>query len=290
MNEVHRIEHVCRHIERNVEEPLRLADLAALAAMSRYHFARRFKAIVGVTPKQYVAYARLRRFKGGLNANHKIDSAIYASGYGSSSRIYEKAGLRLGMTPAQYRNAGEGVAISYAVLSTPVGLMMIAATDRGICSIAFGDSEQMLLTRLRSEYGNASIDPMKDPAHPQFVAWIEAIRRHLAGEQPQLDLPTDIRATAFQMRVYRHLQTIPYGSVQSYAEVAEAVCSRKAARAVASACARNPVAVLVPCHRVIRESGELGGYRWGLERKRTLIDRERASSSRTRTARAAVSR
>lgn len=270
MNESHRIEAVCRHIERNVEQPLRLADLAAIAAMSKYHFARRFKAIVGVTPKQYVADARLRRFKGG--------SGIYDSGYGSPSRLYEKAALQLGMTPAQYRKAGEGISISYAVLATPIGLMMIGATDRGICSIAFGDSETALLSRLREEYRNASIEPMKNPAHPQFAAWIEAIRKHLAGERKRLDLPVDIRATVFQMRVWRYLQTIPYGKLQSYAEVAEAVCNRKAARAVAAACARNPIAVLVPCHRVIRESGELGGYRWGLERKRALIDRERAFS------------
>jgi AraC family transcriptional regulator, regulatory protein of adaptative response / methylated-DNA-[protein]-cysteine methyltransferase len=278
MNEARRIQDVCRHIERHIEQPLWLSDLAAIAAMSKYHFARRFKAIVGVTPKQYVANARLRRFKAGLSSKHNVDSAIYDSGYGSSSRLYEKAALRLGMTPAQYRKSGEGVSISYAVLSTPVGLMMIGATDRGICSIAFGDSEQALLTRLRGEYRNASIEPMKNPAHPQFDGWIEAIRRHLAGEQPGLDLPTDIRATAFQMRVWSYLQTIPYGKVLSYAEVAQAVCSRKAARAVASACARNPLAVLVPCHRVIRESGDLGGYRWGLERKRALIDRERAFS------------
>lgn len=278
MNEAHRIQDVCRHIEGHLEQPLRLTDLAAIAAMSKYHFARRFKAVVGVTPKQYVADARLRRLKGGLNSKRKIDSAIYDSGYGSSSRVYEGATRRLGMTPAQYRNAGKGVSISYAVLSSPLGLMMIGATDRGICSIQFGESEAVLLAQLRAEYANASIEPMKQPAHPQFSSWIEAIRKHLAGEEMRLELPTDIRATAFQMRVWRYLQTIPYGKLQSYAEVAEAVCSRKAARAVAAACAHNPVAVLIPCHRVIRESGDLGGYRWGLERKRALIDRERAFS------------
>jgi AraC family transcriptional regulator of adaptative response/methylated-DNA-[protein]-cysteine methyltransferase len=278
MNDARRIEEVCRHIERHIDRPLRLDELAAVAAMSKYHFSRRFKAVIGITPQQYVAEARLRRFKGDLNSKSRIDSAIYASGFGSSSRIYEKAARHLGMTPAQYRNAGKGVSISYATLSTPIGLMTIAATDKGICSISFGESEGETLSRLQSEYRNASIAPMKQPPHPQFAAWIEAIRRHLAGERPRLDLPTDVRATAFQVRVWRYLQTIPYGTVQSYGEVAQAVCSRKAARAVAAACARNPVAVLIPCHRVIRESGDLGGYRWGLERKRALIDRERAFS------------
>src|SRR6185312_14954777 len=194
-------------------------------------------------------------------------------------RVYEQAVSRLGMTPAQYRRAGEGVAISYAPLKTPAGLMLIGATDRGICFVQFGDSEVGLLARLRAEYRNAQIAPMQTPSHPQFAQWVAAIARHVAGDQPHLDLPLDIRATAFQMRVWKYLQSIPYGDLQSYAEVAQAIGSPNGARAVAGACASNPVALVIPCHRVIRGTGELGGYRWGLERKRALIDRERAIAS-----------
>jgi AraC family transcriptional regulator, regulatory protein of adaptative response / methylated-DNA-[protein]-cysteine methyltransferase len=271
-----RIRKICRYIETHSEEPLTLDRLASMAAMSRYHFARSFKAIVGVTPKQYLAGIRFSELKRGLAEAKPVDAAVYDAGYGSASRVYEQAISRLGMTPAQYRRAGEGVAISYAPLQTPVGLMLIGATDRGICFVQFGSSEAELLGKLRAEYRNARIEPMETPPHPQFEQWVRAIARHVAGNQPHLDLPLDIRATAFQMRVWKYLQSIPYGEVQSYSEVADAIGSPNGARAVAGACASNPVAVVIPCHRVIRGTGELGGYRWGIERKRALIDRERA--------------
>lgn len=271
-----RIRKICRYIETHSEEPLTLDRLASMAAMSRYHFARSFKAVVGVTPKQYLAGIRFAALKRGLAEAKPVDAAVYDAGYGSASRVYEQAISRLGMTPAQYRRAGEGVAISYAPLRTPAGLMMIGATDRGICFVQFGDSEDELIERLHAEYRNADVTPMQTPAHPAFAQWVQAIARHVAGDQPHLDLPLDIRATAFQMRVWKYLQSIPYGDVQSYAEVADAIGSLNGARAVAGACASNPVAVVIPCHRVIRGTGELGGYRWGLERKRALIDRERA--------------
>jgi AraC family transcriptional regulator, regulatory protein of adaptative response / methylated-DNA-[protein]-cysteine methyltransferase len=272
-----RIQTICRYIEDHSDETLRLADLAGRAAMSRFHFARAFKAVVGVTPQQYVAQARMRNFKADLRDEKPIDAALYDAGYGSPSRVYEQAGTRLGMTPAQYRRRGEGVAISYAALETPVGRVLVGATDRGICFIRFGDDVDEIAAALRDEYRNATIAPMAKPYHPDFARWVEALARHLEGEQPQLDLPLDIRATAFQMRVWRYLQSIPYGSVESYAEVAAGIGRPTAARAVARACATNPVAIAIPCHRVIRGTGELGGYRWGLDRKRTIIDRERAT-------------
>ncbi len=276
MSTAERIRDACRYMEHHSDEPLRLDDLAERAKMSRYHFARSFKSVVGVTPKQYLAGVRLRNLKNGLAEAKPIDAAIYDAGYGSPSRVYEGAAANLGMTPAQYRRAGEGVSISHATLDTPAGLMMIAATDRGICFVGFGDSEAQLVERLRGEYRNAAIEPMRDRGHPQFKAWVDAIARHLRGEQPHLDLPLDIRATAFQMRVWKYLQQIPYGDVQSYSEVAVAIGEPKAARAVARACASNPAAVVIPCHRVIRADGAGGGYRWGLPRKRALIDGERA--------------
>ncbi len=269
------IQDLCRYIEDHSDEALSLAELASRAAMSRFHFIRRFKAVVGVTPGQYRSRARLAKFKGALARRAPIGSAIYDAGYGSSSRIYEKAASHLGMTPAQYRRGGEGVSISYATLDTPIGRMIVGATDRGICFVGFGESEEELVERLRGEYRRASIEPMRAPHHPHFAAWIEAIAQHLAGNRPHLDLPLDIRATAFELRVWQYLQTIPYGDVQSYGEIAAALGDPKAARAVAQACARNPAVVLIPCHRVIRGTGELGGYRFGIERKRSLIDRER---------------
>jgi AraC family transcriptional regulator of adaptative response/methylated-DNA-[protein]-cysteine methyltransferase len=274
------IHNVCRYVEDHSDEALTLAELASLASMSRFHFARTFKAVVGVTPKQYLATIRLRKLKAGLGKAKSVDTAAYDAGYGSTSRVYEQAGTRLGMTPSQYRRGGEGVSISYATLPTAIGLMMIGATDRGICFVGFGEMQLELLERLRAEYPKAAIEPMPEPFHPDFRAWVNAITRHLAGEAPRPDLPLDIQATAFQMRVWKYLQTIPAGDVQSYSEVATAIGQPNAARAVAQACARNPAAVLIPCHRVIRGSGELGGYRWGLARKRGLIDAERAAKRR----------
>ncbi len=273
------IHDVCRYVEDHSDEALTLAELASLASMSRFHFARTFKAVVGVTPKQYLATVRLCKLKDGLGKARSIDRAALDAGYGSTSRIYERAASSLGMTPAQYRRGGEGVSISYASFPTPIGVMMIGATDRGICFVGFGDAAEELLERLRAEYRNAHVEPMREPYHADFVAWVDAISRHLAGEIPRPELPLDIHATAFQMRVWKYLQTIPSGDVASYGEVASAIGSPNGARAVARACAQNPAAVLIPCHRVIRGSGDLGGYRWGIARKRGLIDKERAAKA-----------
>jgi AraC family transcriptional regulator of adaptative response/methylated-DNA-[protein]-cysteine methyltransferase len=280
-DETERIGAICRHIETHSDEPFSLAGLAQIAGMSVGHFARRFKSIVGVTPKQYASEYRLKHFKSGLREGGNIDRSIYEAGYGSASRAYEKATRSLGMTPAQYRNAGGGVAISYASLDTPAGLMLIGATDRGLCFVHFGDDEPALVQRLRGEYPNADIAPMGEPAHPHFAAWIDHIRAAIAGETDTQGLPLDIRATAFQMRVWTFLQTIPYGHVTSYREVAQALGMPTATRAVASAIARNSIAFIIPCHRVIRASGDLAGYRWGLGRKRSLLDHERGRTVET---------
>jgi len=270
-----RIREVCRYIERHCDEPLTIAQLASLAAMSRFHFARSFRSVTGVTPREYVNGTRTRALKQGLRDAGGVDAAIYDAGYGSSSRVYEHAAKRLGMTPGQYRRGGAGVEISFVCVKTVLGHMAIGATDRGICFLQFGDSAQALKTQLAREYPNAGIIDTITPK-PPFDAWVSAIDRYLKGEQPHLDLPLDIRATAFQLRVWKYLQSIPYGDLQSYGEVAEALGDRGAARAVAQACGKNRVALAIPCHRIIRGDGNLGGYRWGLERKRVLIDLERA--------------
>lgn len=270
------IRELCRHIEAHCDERLDLAELAARSGWSRFHLQRTFKAAVGVTPKEYVEACRLKKLKSGLKHAKDVTEAVYEAGFGSSSRVYERADTRLGMTPNQYRRGGRGVAITYATAESPVGPMMIGATDRGICFVQFGEGEEALLAALRKEYPAADAAPMRAPQDPAFGKWIEALTRHLEGTQPKLALPLDIRATAFQMRVWNYLQSIPYGEVQSYGEVAAGIGQPTATRAVARACASNPVAIVIPCHRVIRGTGELGGYRWGLGRKRALLDRERA--------------
>ena len=273
-----RIQALCRHIEQHADEPLTLDDLATRAGFSRFQLQKQFKAVVGVSPKQFVAAARLKKLKQGLRNAKDVTVAIYDAGYGSSSRVYERADTRLGMTPKQYRLGGAEVVITYATVDSPVGRMMIGATDRGLCFVQFGDTDASLLAELRREYPAAKCEAMREPHHPDFRRWIDALTRHLAGRQPLLDLPLDIRATAFQMRVWNYLQSIPYGETRSYSEVARAIGEPKATRAVANACAKNRVVILIPCHRVIRGTGELGGYRGGVERKRRLLDAERKNS------------
>lgn len=280
---------LCRYIEGHVirahtEDRIDLAALAARAGLSKFHLRRRFKAATGLTPRQYAEACRMRELKGGLKQAGGVTEAIYAAGFGSASRVYERAGARLGMTPGEYRRGGRGVAITYAVEPLPLGPMMIGATDRGICFLEFGRSERELLAALRREYPAAVVEPVGEPRPAALDEWIGALRRHLAGEMPKLELPLDIQATAFQAKVWRYLQTIPYGEVRSYAEVAAGIGQPTAARAVASACARNKVALAIPCHRVIRGSGEPGGYRWGLARKRALLEAERARATNSRPA------
>jgi len=267
---------LCRYIDGHSDSRLDLEALAARAGLSRFHLQRTFKAVVGVTPKQYADGRRMAKLKGGLKRAKDVTEAVYDAGFGSSSRVYERADTRLGMTPNQYRRGGEGVQITYAAEPTALGLMMIGATDRGICFLQFGESEDELLAALQKEYPKAQVQAMRRP-DPQFRAWMEALQQHLAGRTGSAanEIPLDIRATAFQLRVWNYLQSIPPGEVQSYREVARGIGRPSAVRAVARACSSNTVAVLIPCHRVIRGSGELGGYRWGLARKRALIDLER---------------
>lgn len=273
---VEKMRDLCRYIERHADERLTLADLARRAGISSFHLQRSFKALVGVSPKAYAESCRMARFKQELREGSSVTDATYAAGFGSSSRVYERADTRLGMTPREYRARGRGVAISYATATTALGPMMIGATDRGLCFIQFGDSDAQLLAALEREYPEATIAPMGEDRRAQFDAWMAALSAHLAGARPDPGLPLDIRGTAFQVKVWRYLQQIPYGEVQSYAEVAEGIGRPGAARAVANACAHNTLAIAIPCHRVIRGTGELGGYRWGVERKRALIDAERA--------------
>ena len=274
------IHELARQIQAEPERKLSLEQLARRAGYSPFHLQRSFKAIIGSTPKEYQTAARVRMLKKQLRQAAPVADAIYQAGFGSGSRVYEKADGQLGMTPSEYRSGGKGLTISYASGSTPLGLMMIGATDRGICFLQFGDSDQALLSDLKQQFSAATVQPMPEESRGQFDSWMAALNRYLRGIEPRLDLPLDVRGTAFQLIVWRYLQKVPYGEVRSYAEVAEAIGKPGAARAVAKACATNSVALLIPCHRVVRGTGELGGYRWGMQRKRVLLDTERAASKR----------
>jgi AraC family transcriptional regulator of adaptative response/methylated-DNA-[protein]-cysteine methyltransferase len=270
-----RIRELADFIRGHSDEALTLSRLAARAGLSAFHLQRSFKAVMGVTPKLFMDACRLEALKGELRTDGRVTDAIYEAGFGSSSRVYEKVDTHLGMTPAQYRARGEGIAISWAAVDSALGRMMIGATDRGICFVQFADSDAELLRMLRAEYPAAAIEAMRAESAGLFQGWMEELRKHLEGSAPDLHLPLDLRATAFQWKVWRYLQSIPYGEVKSYSEVAAGLGQPKAARAVARACAGNRVALVIPCHRVIRGSGDLAGYKWGLERKRALIDGER---------------
>jgi AraC family transcriptional regulator of adaptative response/methylated-DNA-[protein]-cysteine methyltransferase len=269
-----RVKAACEHIRNHAGEPLNLQDLAQRAGLSPFHFQRTFKSVVGVSPKQFAEACRMERFKRGLRSGGNVTEAIYDAGFGAPSRLYERVPTHLGMTPVEYRDGGEGVSISYVASPTGMGWLMLGATDRGVCFVQFGDDEQQLASALAKEYPRAALEPLSAPYPAQFTLWMDALERHLAGTPVSAAIPLDLRATAFQIKVWRFLQSIPAGSTRSYGEVARGMGKPQAARAVARACASNPVALLIPCHRVIRGDGAMGGYRWGVERKRALLARE----------------
>ena len=269
-----RIRELCDYIREHASEELTLRRLAKRAQLSPFHLQRSFKAMTGVSPRQFQEACRLETLKDNLRSG-PVTHAVYESGFGSASRVYERA-PRLGMTPAQYGAGGRGAVISYAAARSPLGRMMLAATDRGLCFVQFADTDAALLEMLRREFPHAELRPMLAAQRGQFRAWIDALQAHLRDGSAKVDLPLDIRATAFQMRVWDYLRRIPSGQTRSYTEVAEAIGQPSAARAVARACATNRVAVLIPCHRVLRGTGELSGYRWGVERKRQLLNIEKS--------------
>jgi AraC family transcriptional regulator, regulatory protein of adaptative response / methylated-DNA-[protein]-cysteine methyltransferase len=263
------VRNACRTIEASEALPA-LQELAALAHLSRFHFLRIFRKVTGVTPGQYAAEHRAERVRSELRGGTSITNAIYDAGFNSSSRFYEKAPEWLGMTPGQFRRGGSGVAIRYATRQSSLGLVMIAATDRGICSVRFGENEAALVEELRRGFPAATISA----AGAEFEASVNAVVEHIDNPRATFDLPLDIRGTAFQMRVWQALREIPVGQTATYSEVAARAGNPAAVRAVGSACGANPIAVLVPCHRAVRADGGAGGYRWGLERKRKLLDME----------------
>jgi len=276
---VARLVRVAQHIEMHADEALTLSSLAKVAALSPSRLQKQFKAAFGVSPKAYQDAVRMRRFKQSLKDGSKVTDAIFASGFGSVSRVYGEANRSIGMPPRTYRAGGAGEVIVYAGRTTALGLMMMAATDRGVCFVEFGDDEASLVGRLRSEFPKAELTASPARNAPELDAWMEALDQHISAGAPRPDLPLDMRGTAFQVKVWQFLLSIREGDVLSYSEVAAKIDKPRAVRAVASACGKNRIGVLIPCHRVLRGDGGLGGYRWGLERKQALLDAERMRRS-----------
>ena len=248
-----------------------LDELSRHLDLSPSHFQRTFKLIVGVSPKKYAGVKRVERFKDELRGGSDVVTALYEVGYGSSSRLYEKAAENLGMTPAVYKKGGKGMNINFVITDCELGKMLVAKTSRGICSVTFGDNVVGMREDLEKEFPNAEI--AQDAEGLKNA--VDAILKYLAGKSKRLALPLDLKATVFQMQVWDFLKKIPYGETRSYTEVAEAIGDEKKVRAVAQACAKNRVAVVIPCHRVVASDGKLSGYRWGVERKRKLLENEK---------------
>ncbi len=266
---------VCRYIDAHAAERLTLRALGEHAGLSPFHLQRLFKGIVGVSPREYQETQRIARFKSDVGNGRAITHAMLDSGFGSTSRLYEKS-ARLGMTPRRYRDRGRGLTIAFTTFASPHGQVLLAATGHGLCKVSLGAEASRLESELRAELSAATI---KRDAR-RLRDYTQRIREYLAGGNPDLALPLDIRATAFQRQVWNLLSAIPYGSTRSYSEIARRAGRPGAVRAVARAIAANPVALVIPCHRAIRKSGDLAGYRWGIERKAALLAQERTRKNK----------
>jgi AraC family transcriptional regulator of adaptative response/methylated-DNA-[protein]-cysteine methyltransferase len=231
---------------------------------------------MGITPRQYADAVRMARLKSHLEEGTKVTNALYEAGYGSGSRLYEHSDAQLGMTPATYQRGGRGMQIFYTICDSALGRLLVAATCRGVSAVSLGKDDARLVAALHKQYPHADI--RRDLG--ERSKWVNAIVRHLAGSNPQLDLPMDVVATAFQRRVWEMLRSIPLGATRTYSELARTLGNPNSTRAVARAIATNPAAIVVPCHRVVRKNGSIGGYRWGVERKEQLLDQERRAAKR----------
>lgn len=273
------IKSMCRYIEQHLDEPITLAQIGAEFQLSPFHLQRTFKAALGITPKEYANSCRMRGFRQNLKAGHSVTRAMHDAGYNSTSRLYARTASELGMDPAKYRRGAIAAPIRYTCADSPLGRLLIAATDKGICSIKFADSDEELEQGLKQEFPYA----LRRRDDQDLADLAQKVMRLMSGNNSKKKglasaLPLDIQATAFQRRVWSYLQSIAFGETRSYAQVAKAIRRPTAVRAVAHACATNPAAVAIPCHRVVRSNGDLAGYRWGLERKKALLEMEAACS------------
>jgi AraC family transcriptional regulator, regulatory protein of adaptative response / methylated-DNA-[protein]-cysteine methyltransferase len=270
-NTVALIGSLCEFIRSNPDGPPTLAALGRRVGLSPSHLQRVFKRVVGISPRQFADACRLDRLKTGLKEGESVTTAMFAAGYGSSSRLYEKAAGQLGMTPGQYRKGGVQATIRYTTAPSALGRVILAATEKGVCAISLGDTDADLTAFLETEFPGAT--RQRDDAG--LAEWLAELLHRLSGDVPHLELPLDVRATAFQRRVWEELEKIPRGETRTYRQVAEAIGAPTAVRAVARACATNPVSIVIPCHRVIGSDGGLRGYRWGLARKKKLLASEK---------------
>lgn len=269
------------YLDAHVDEKPSLGALSKAVGMSPSHLQRTFTREVGVSPRQYSAALRAERLKLHLRSGATVSRATFDAGYGASSRAYQAATEQLGMTPGAYRRGGKGVHIRYLTTKTVVGRLLVAATERGVCAVTLGDDDATLEIILNSEYPEATFSRVRgNTGNDDLRRWAAVIASYLEGADRDLAVPLDVAGTPFQQRVWSELRRIPYGETRSYTNIAESIGAPRAVRAVASACARNPVSLVVPCHRVLRGTGALGGYRWGLKRKEQLLSREHAFAAR----------
>jgi AraC family transcriptional regulator of adaptative response/methylated-DNA-[protein]-cysteine methyltransferase len=268
------IRRATRYLRDHADTTVSLAALARVAGLSAFHLQRQFKSALGLSPRQYQAACRASRFRRELRAGRDVTTAMYEAGYGSPSRLYEGAPTGRGMSPAAYRLGGEGLTIGFVVERCALGWLLVAATAKGVCAVKLADSPEALEDELRREFPRARI-VSRTLVQP---GWVRAVLRGITGSPGAIDLPLDIRGTAFQWRVWRALQQIPAGDTRSYSDIARQIGQPSAVRAVAGACARNPVCLVIPCHRVVGKDGSAGGYRWGSARKADLLSREKKRS------------
>ncbi len=270
------VKRACECIRRKQGNRITLAALAAEVGVSEAHLQRTFKGVMGLTPRQYQEACRVERLKQRLREGEPVTRAVHGVGYGSTSWLYKDANAKLGMTPGAYRRAGEGMRIRYRIVDSPLGRLLVARTEHGVCHLSLGDGDEEQVEALRGEYPAAEIT--REEGEPD--RWTREVLDYLAGRVTRLgDIPLDVAGTDFQRRVWRELQAIPRGSTRSYEDVARSMGRPTAARAVSGACAANPVSLIIPCHRVVRKGGGLGGYRWGVERKRRLLEAEGAPTT-----------
>ncbi|HVZ78597.1 MAG TPA: bifunctional DNA-binding transcriptional regulator/O6-methylguanine-DNA methyltransferase Ada [Gemmatimonadaceae bacterium] len=265
------VQAACAWLESHVDVRVTLAELARRVGMSPHHLQRTFVRAVGVSPREYQDALRRRHFTQRLRAGDTVSKATFDAGYGSSSRVYGRRAVRTSITPAQVRRGAPGAHITFTITACSLGRLLVAGTDVGVCAVALGDSDQALERSLRADFPRAEISR----AGRTHDAWVAAVVALVDGRASHGNLPLDVRGTAFQWKVWKALQRIPRGRTLSYGELAAQLGQPTAARAVARACATNPVALVIPCHRVVRGSGALGGYRWGVERKARLLEAER---------------
>ncbi|MDA0264407.1 MAG: bifunctional DNA-binding transcriptional regulator/O6-methylguanine-DNA methyltransferase Ada [Chloroflexi bacterium] len=267
------VRRVCKYIQDNSDSGPTLAEIGRAVGTSPSHVQRVFKDATGVTPHQYASAWRMDRFKAMIKGGQSISAALYEAGFGSPSRLYERSEAHMGMSPGVYRNGGKGMNIYHTVAACPMGRLLVASTDKGVCSVMLGDSDTALKERLLAEFPSAK--HQQDGGN--LAIWTAEILSYLDGEKTGLDLPLDIQATAFQQQVWQMLKAIPYGETRTYRQVAQSLGNANSSRAVGTACGANPVALVIPCHRVLRTDGGLGGYEWGLERKKSLLAMEQAA-------------